>query len=109
MAKVFGELRVFPERMAENLERAKGLMMAESVMIALTEKGLGRQEAHEVARAAAMVAIAKDSHYRDALLADKTVGKLLGKKGIADAVDPSKYVGPVDAIIDQVMAETKGL
>lgn len=108
-AKVFEELRVFPERMAENLERAKGLMMAESVMIALTEKGVGRQEAHEVARAAAMRAIATGGHYRDALLADKTVAKLLGKKGIADAVDPSKYVGPVDAIIDEVHRETQRL
>jgi adenylosuccinate lyase len=109
MAKVVAELRVFPERMADNLERAKGLMMAESVMIALTEKGMGRQEAHEVARAAAMRAIAKGGHYRDALLADKAVSKLLGKKGIADAVDPSKYVGPVDAIIDQVHRETSSL
>jgi adenylosuccinate lyase len=109
MAKVFGELRVFPDRMADNLERAKGLMMAESVMIALTEKGMGRQEAHEVAREAAMHAIAKGTHYRDALGKDKTVSKMLGKKGIADAVDPSKYVGPVDAIIDQVIAETKRL
>lgn len=109
MAKVFGELRVFPDRMLVNMERAQGLMMAESVMIALTEKGMGRQEAHEVAREAAMHTIAKGGHYRDALAANKTVGKMLGKKGIADAVDPSKYVGPVDRIIDQVIAETTRL
>ncbi len=109
MAKVFTELRIFPDRMILNMERAQGLMMAESVMIALTEKGMGRQEAHEVARAAAMKTIAKGGHYRDALHADKTVAKLLGKKGIADAVDPGKYVGPVDAIIDQVIAETHDL
>lgn len=109
MAKVFSELRVFPDRMLENMERAQGLMMAESVMIALTEKGVGRQEAHEMAREAAMRAIQGRTHYRDALLADKAIAKALGKKGIADAVDPSKYVGPVDRIIDQVVAETKGL
>jgi hypothetical protein len=34
---------------------------------------------------------------------------MLGKKGIADAVDPAKYVGPVDAIIDQVIRETRSL
>jgi len=84
-------------------------MMAESVMIALTEKGMGRQEAHEVARQAAMTAIADGGHYRDALLADKTVVKALGKAGIADAVDPAKYTGPVDEIIDRVMAETRNL
>jgi adenylosuccinate lyase len=109
MAKVFEELRVFPARMKENMARAQGLMMAESVMISLTEKGMGRQKAHEVAREAAMRAIQGRGHYRDALLATPVVVKALGKKGIADAVDPSKYVGPVDAIVDKVIAETKGL
>jgi adenylosuccinate lyase len=108
-AKVFTELRVFPDRMLENMERAQGLMMAESVMIALTEKGVGRQEAHEMAREAAMHAIQGRTHYRDALLAHKPIAKALGKKGIADAVDPAKYVGPVDRIIDQVAQETRGL
>jgi adenylosuccinate lyase len=109
MAKVFEELRVFPERMRENMDRAHGLMMAESVMIALTEKGIGRQDAHEMAREASMHALAKGVHYSKALAAHKAIAKALGKKGIADAVDPAKYVGPVDAIIDQVVAETKGL
>ncbi|MCA1819954.1 MAG: adenylosuccinate lyase, partial [Halobacteriales archaeon] len=71
MAKVFEGLRVFPDRMLLNMERAQGLMMAESVMIALTEKGMGRQEAHEASREAAMVAIAGGGHYRQALLAHK--------------------------------------
>ncbi|MEK6986341.1 MAG: adenylosuccinate lyase [Candidatus Thermoplasmatota archaeon] len=109
MAKVFNELRVFPDRMAENMDRAHGLMMAESVMIALTETGVGRQDAHEMAREASMQAIAKKIHYSKALAAHKGIVKALGKKGIADAVDPAKYVGPVDAIIDQVIAETKKL
>lgn len=109
MAKVFGELRVFPERMALNMERAQGLMMAESVMIALTEQGVGRQEAHEWAREAAMHAIQDGGHYREALARHKPIAKALGKKGIEAAVDPAKYVGPVDRIIDQVRAETQGL
>jgi adenylosuccinate lyase len=109
MAKVFEELRVFPDRMKENMDRAHGLMMAESVMIALTEKGVGRQDAHEMAREASMHAIAKQVHYRDALASHKGIAKALGKKGIADATDPAKYTGPVDEIIDQVIAETKGL
>lgn len=109
MARVFESLRVFPERMALNMERAQGLMMAESVMIALTHKGMGRQEAHEAAREAAMETIQAGGHYREALGKHKAIAKLLGKRGIADATDPAKYVGPVDRIIDQVIAETKSL
>jgi adenylosuccinate lyase len=109
MAKVFAELRVFPDRMKDNMDRAHGLMMAESVMIALTEKGVGRQDAHEMAREASMHAIAKQVHYSKALEQHKGIAKALGKKGIADAMDPSKYTGPVDEIIDQVIKETRGL
>ena len=109
MAKVFEELRVFPDRMKENMDRAHGLMMAESVMIALTEKGVGRQDAHEMAREASMHAIAKQVHYSKALEQHKGIAKALGKKGIADATDPARYTGPVDEIIDRVIAETKGL
>jgi adenylosuccinate lyase len=109
MAKVFAELRVFPDRMQENMDRAHGLMMAESVMIALTETGIGRQEAHELAREASMDAIARKVHYKDALAKHKAIGKALGKAGIAKAVDPANYTGPVDAIIDQVVRETSAL
>ncbi len=109
MVDVFQHLRVRPEKMAENMERAQGLMMAEAVMIYLTEKGMGRQEAHEVARTAAMVAIAEGIHYREALQKDDAITSLLSEQEVLDACDPAKYVGPVDAIIDQVMAETKSL
>jgi adenylosuccinate lyase len=109
MAKVFEELKVMPKRMAINMERARGLMMAESVMISLTEHGMGRQDAHEVSRQAAMKAISKDMDYEDACLGTPAIVKALGKKGIAEAVNPANYVGPVDAIIDQVVRETKSL
>ena len=108
-AEVFENLRVFPENMARNMERAQGLMMAEAVMIHLTEKGMGRQDAHEVAREAAMVAIRDGSHYRDALLQSKAIVDLLGEDGIQAACDPSNYVGPVDEIIDAVHEQTRSL
>ncbi|HLF16325.1 MAG TPA: adenylosuccinate lyase [Candidatus Thermoplasmatota archaeon] len=109
LAKVFETLRVFPARMRENLGRAQGLMMAESLMITLTESGMGRQEAHELSRQAAMKTIAKHGHYRDACLATPAIVKALGKKGVEKALDPRNYVGEVDAIIAKVVAETKAL
>ncbi|MGI0150136.1 MAG: adenylosuccinate lyase, partial [Thermoplasmata archaeon] len=41
--EVFRSLRVYPDRMKDNLEATKGQVMAESVLIALVGKGLGRQ------------------------------------------------------------------
>ena len=108
-AEVFEHLRIFPKNMARNMERAQGLMMAEAVMIALTEKGMGRQDAHEVAREAAMVAIRDGTHYRDALQSNTIIMDVLGEAGIQSACDPSNYVGPVDEIIDAVRVQTEGL
>jgi adenylosuccinate lyase len=84
-------------------------MMAEAAMIALTENGMGRQEAHEVARQAAMQAIADGVHYRDALKATPEVVDLLGEDGIEAAVDPANYTGPVDKIIDAVRLQVADL
>ena len=47
---VFKNLKVFPERMKQNMEISKGLPMAESMMTTLIGKGLGRGEAHELAK-----------------------------------------------------------
>src|SRR6184192_1205032 len=51
--EIFRTLRVYPDRMKENLEATRGQVMAEAVMIALVAKGLGRQDAHRLVREAA--------------------------------------------------------
>lgn len=103
LADVFRNLRVYPERMRENLERTKGQAMAESAMMALTAKGVGRQEAHKLVQAAAKRAREKDVHLRDALTADARIGKVLTKKEIDASLDPDNYLGSAVEIIDRVI------
>src|SRR3989442_1010864 len=62
--------------MRANLEATKGQVMAESVMIALAGKGMGRQEAHRLVREAAVTARKKDVHVKEVLAADPAVAKL---------------------------------
>src|SRR5439155_1573467 len=96
-------LRVYPDRMKENLEATRGQVMAEAVMIALVAKGLGRQDAHRLVREAAQKARAKEVHLRDVLLADSKVTKLLSKKDIEAALDPNAYLGESFAVVDAVV------
>jgi len=102
-ASVYANLRVYPERMRENLERTKGQVMAEAVMIALVSKGLGRQEAHQVVRDVALEAREKGLHLREVLLKHPRLrGKFTAKE--ADAVmDPARYTGSAGAIVDRVL------
>ena len=45
---------VYPENMAANLEKSKGLIFSQSVLLALADKGMPRQEAYEAVQAASM-------------------------------------------------------
>jgi len=102
LADVFRNLRVYPERMRENVDRTKGQAMAESVMLALVGKGVGRQEAHKLVQDAAKKAREKDAHLRDALAADSKIAKALTKKEIDAALDPDGYLGSSVEIVDRI-------
>ena len=106
-AEIFRTLRVDPDRMKENLDATKGQVMAEAVMIALVSKGVGRQEAHKLVREAAQKARAKDIQFRDVLLAEPKVAKLLSKREIESAMDPNAYLGESFAIVDAVVKRVR--
>ncbi|HYY48482.1 MAG TPA: adenylosuccinate lyase [Thermoplasmata archaeon] len=105
--EVFRTLRVYPERMKENLEATKGQVMAEAVMMALVGKGLGRQDAHKLVRDAAQRARTQGLHLRDALLGDPKTSKLLTKAELDAALDPARYLGESLAIVDRIVSRLK--
>lgn len=101
-AEVFRDLRVYPDRMRANLDALKGQAMAESVMIALVGKGMGRQDAHKLVQAAARAAREKGVHLREILVADKAVTKALSSKETEAALDPENYIGASVEIVEGV-------
>jgi adenylosuccinate lyase len=101
--EVFRSLRVYPDRMKENLEATKGQVMAEAVMMALADKGLGRQDAHKLVRELAQRARTKGVHLRESLLAEPRVTNVLAKKEIEAALDPAAYLGQSVAIVESTL------
>ncbi len=99
---VFRDLRVYPDRMRANLDALKGQAMAESVMIALVGKRMGRQDAHRLVQTSARVAREKGVHLREALMVDKAVAKALTAKEIDAALDPEGYIGAAVEIVEAV-------
>jgi adenylosuccinate lyase len=100
---IFKNLKVFPEKMIENLEKSQGLPMAEAVMTKLVEKGLGRGEAHELTRTCSQKAITEKKDLYTILISDKNVSKYLNKKELNELIDPKNYLGVTDKIIDNIM------
>jgi adenylosuccinate lyase len=104
MATVFEGLRVYPQHMRRNLERTQGLPLAERFTVVLTEAGMGRQDAHEAVRGAAMRAIADGGDLGTALKADPQVTRHLDAARIDALMEYAGYTGVSGAIVDRVLA-----
>lgn len=100
---VFKNIKIFPNRMIKNIEKSKGLPMAEAVMTKLVEKGMGRGDAHELVRKCAIKASDIDKNLIDLLIEEKMVIKLLKKEELKQVLDPRNYLGASDKIIDNIV------
>ncbi len=91
--KVFSGLQVFEDRMKENLELTKGTVMAEAVITELVNRGVGRQDAHEVLRTASFKALSEGKHLKEILLADKKVSTKIKKAELEELMKYENYTG----------------
>lgn len=103
-AWIYSGLEIHRDRMLENIESSKGLVMAEPLMMKLTEKGIGRQDAHEIIRQSAMIAEDTGAHLRDVLLQREDLKGVLTPEEIIATMDAANYVGGSREIVDKMVA-----
>lgn len=101
--KLFATLVVNKEQMERNLARAGSVIMAESVLLALAGKGMGRQEAHELIRKCSMDAQKACEDFKSYLMANKSVTALLSEKEIDATLDPRAYLGSTGQTVDNIL------
>jgi len=99
--KMLRTLRVNELQMLRNIEITNGLVMAERVMIELTKKGMGRQEAHELVRTLSMKAQAEKKHLKD-LIASQN---LFTSDELEKIFDARSYTGVAEEIVDKIVNE----
>ena len=93
------------DNIEKNLNLSQGRIMAESLMIKMVEKGVGRQEAHEMLRKDAMKSHEAGIPFKDVLLNDKKVMKHLSEKELTSALDPKNYTGTAKEQVDGILKE----
>jgi len=98
---IFDALTVDAARMAQNLEAADGLILAEPASFALAAH-MPRPEAQDLVKAACKVAIADSRHLIDVLR--DTIDAPVDWDALRD---PANYLGASDALIDRVIAAAK--
>jgi 3-carboxy-cis,cis-muconate cycloisomerase len=95
-------LEVDTDAMSRNLELTGGLLMAESVTMAMAGE-LGRGEAKRIVGAASARAASEGRPFRDVLGEDGDVTRVLGEEGIDRALDPAAYLGSAGAFVDRAL------
>jgi adenylosuccinate lyase len=98
-------LVVYPERMRENLERSRGLFFSEAVMLALVEKGLGRQDAYEIVQRSAMKAFAGEGEFRTLLAADPELARHLDVAALARCFDLDHALRWAEELVERAIRE----
>jgi len=101
--KLFRNMEVFPENMKKNIQLSDGLVMAEPVMMHLSNKGMSRQDAHELIREASMIARAEDRPLKEVLFENDEVMKYTDKEALDDVFKPEKYLGRAEEIVDEIV------
>jgi adenylosuccinate lyase len=97
MISVVSNLRVDKKRMLQNIQLSQGRAMSEAVMMALTRKGVDRQEAHELLRKLTLRSETERIHFREVLLKDRFICSKLGEREIDEILDPKNYLGTAES------------
>jgi len=104
---VLTNLRVDTDRMRVNLEITEGRIMSEAIMTALFQKGMNRQEAHELLRKLTTKSILEDRPFKEILAESKEVCKFLTERDTAKALDPENYLGTAVKQVDAAVRKTR--
>jgi len=84
----------FDEKQIEqNLNLTKGACLTERIMVELVNRGIGRQEGHEILRQTALKAKNENRFMKDLLLENRRINQKFSNEEINNLLDPHKYIG----------------
>jgi adenylosuccinate lyase len=105
LAGVIDKLVVYPEAMQKNLDRLGGLVHSQRVLLALTEKGVARDDAYAIVQRNAMKGWRGEGEFLSLLKADKDVAKVLSAHELEALFDLGYHLKHVDTIFERVFEQ----
>jgi adenylosuccinate lyase len=106
LASIVDKLVVYPANMQRNLDLLGGLVHSQRVMIALTQKGVAREEAYALVQRNAMKVWRGEGDFLAFLTADKDVRTHLSEAELKANFDLGHHLRYVDTIFERVFGKT---
>ena len=100
--RIVGGMVVHVDRMAENLNRSRGVVFSGTVLLELAKKGVSREQAYEWVQRNAMRSFDERRDFKALLLADPDVAGVLTRGEIEQAFDLDEQLKHVDHIFERV-------
>ena len=102
LAGVIENLLIYPETMQANLDKLGGLVHSQQVLLALTQKGVSREDAYVFVQRNAMKIWAEGGSYLDKLKTDSDVAAKLSHNELDALFDLDQHFHHVDTIFERV-------
>ncbi len=102
MTRIVRGMVVYPERMRENLERSRGVVFSGTVLLELAKRGISREQSYEWVQRNAMRSFHEQTDFKQLLLADADVTRVLSPADIERAFDLHEQFQHVGYIFERV-------
>ena len=103
--RIVAGMVVYPERMRANLELSRGVVFSGTVLLELARRGVSREQAYEWVQRNAMRAFHEQRQFKDLLLADADVTKVLPPQEIERAFSLDEQLRHIDDIFGRVFVQ----
>jgi adenylosuccinate lyase len=95
-------LKLYPDNMVKNMDLTHGLLFSQTVLLALTRKGMSREDAYRIVQRNAMKVWDDQLSFKEALLNDKELGKTLTENEIDELFKLENRLKNLDHIFKKV-------
>ena len=105
LAGVIEKLVIYPDNMLKNMNKFRGLVHSQRVLLALTQAGVSREDAYRLVQRNAMKVWEQGADFLEELLGDEEVRAALPEETIREKFDLGYHTKHVDTIFARVFGK----
>lgn len=100
--QILGGLSVYEENMKVNLQRTRGLIFSEGVLLKLVKKGLSREKAYQMVQRCAMKSWEENRDFEELVRKDSEIARYLDEKEIKSIFNLAHHLRWGDTILERL-------